>query len=384
MFPTIKTIHDVLPAITDRDEFICANKGDYTVVNYVVVKPDTFDLSDEHALMRRECRGLIFDKKGKLISRPVHKFFNINEREETQVNNVNLRPHVVLDKLDGSMVRPIFFEEVNSFRLGTKMGITDTSMQAECYVGANMHYLKFFRECYDLGYTPVFEWCSPNNRIVVKYDKADLVLIALREMESGNYVPYDKMCEIAKTTNVSVVNAYDRVTDILDFIYRVQNEAGIEGYILRFDDGQMLKFKCEDYILLHKSKEIAQNPRHLVAAIIEERVDDLKALLQPDDLERLNRIEKSFWRRMDELKLQIEHMYLTNRRRYVDKKSFALASKDMNAFDRNAMFKLWDGHNALDYVLFYVQGHLHKDKSYRDLILELEFENSLFSPDNVT
>ena len=44
-FPEIRTINDVLPHIAGRDEFIVADKGDYTVINYMVSMADTFDMT---------------------------------------------------------------------------------------------------------------------------------------------------------------------------------------------------------------------------------------------------------------------------------------------------------------------------------------------------
>ena len=94
-FPEIKTIQDVLPHIEGRDEFKVIEKDWYTVINYAVAFEDTFSLirerSHHNMKIRRECRGLIFDTTtGQLISRPYHKFFNAGEREETQLNKINL------------------------------------------------------------------------------------------------------------------------------------------------------------------------------------------------------------------------------------------------------------------------------------------------------
>ncbi len=90
-FPMIRHISDVLPHIEGREEFIVAEREGYTVVNYVVAMADTFNMYpagydgslstyDLGGAMRRECRGLIFGDDGHLMSRPFHKFFNINER----------------------------------------------------------------------------------------------------------------------------------------------------------------------------------------------------------------------------------------------------------------------------------------------------------------
>jgi len=127
-FPEIYNIKDVLPAIKDRPEFVVAEKEGYTVVNYNVCFHDTFpdvngefktigsleerNLPQYQAKIRRECRGIIFDSKtGDIIRRPYHKFFNVNEREETQENQINLgHPHVIVEKLDGSMIAPFIVD----------------------------------------------------------------------------------------------------------------------------------------------------------------------------------------------------------------------------------------------------------------------------------
>jgi len=116
-FPEIRTINDVLPHIKGCDEFIVAERDGFTVINYAVSMPDTFPpiavaggsakMREERSLssrIKRECRGLIFGEDGELMSRPFHKFFNINEREETLSKNIDMtRPHTVMEKMDGCL-----------------------------------------------------------------------------------------------------------------------------------------------------------------------------------------------------------------------------------------------------------------------------------------
>ncbi len=105
-FPYISTISDVLLAIEGRDEFVVAEKEGYTVINYNVMMADTFpDVIDDqasgmfeqydyYAALRRECRGIIFDTAtGEILRRPFHKFFNVNEREETQDHVEGIKVH---------------------------------------------------------------------------------------------------------------------------------------------------------------------------------------------------------------------------------------------------------------------------------------------------
>lgn len=189
-FPEIRTINDVLPHIEGHDEFIVADKGDYTVINYAVSMIDTFDMSgpdDLGGAIRRECRGLIFDKEGKLISRPFHKFFNVNERPETQSNMIDIsKPHMIMEKMDGSMIRPVPIN--GEIRFGTKMGITEVAMQVEEFVAKNTKYKDFAKWCVENGLTPLFEWTSPNNQIVLPYENDQLTLLAVRHNITGEYL----------------------------------------------------------------------------------------------------------------------------------------------------------------------------------------------------
>lgn len=189
-FPEIRTINDVLPHIEGRSEFIVAEREFGTVINYVVATTNTFDMTgpdDLGGAIRRECRGLIFDRDGNIMSRPFHKFFNVNEREETQARLIDMsQPHVIMEKRDGSMVRPI---TINGYiRLATKMGITEVAMQAEKFFARNVKYKDFCIWCIDKGLTPIFEWTSPFNQIVLPYEEDILTLLAVRENISGKYL----------------------------------------------------------------------------------------------------------------------------------------------------------------------------------------------------
>jgi len=210
-FPEINHITDVLPHIEGRKEFRVMEKDWYKVIKYMVSLENTFLWDDNDPIgsaVRRECRGLIFDSDGVLISRPYSKFFNVGEKEETQLHKINLyEPHIVLEKLDGSMVRPIPTPE--GFRLGTKAGITDVAMNAEVFIADKPHYAKFILSSIACGMTPIFEWVSRKNRIVVDYQEDNLILTAVRDNLSGTYLLHSIIVETGKNYNIPVVQAVD-------------------------------------------------------------------------------------------------------------------------------------------------------------------------------
>lgn len=187
-FPVIRTIDDVLPAIKDSPEFIVCDKEDYVVINYAVHLPESFPpVETTNDAIRRECRGIVFNRHGEIIARRYHKFFNIGERAETQPHLIDIgQPHTIFDKMDGSMITPIPLP--SGIRWGTKMGITDVGNNAEAFAFANQKYVQFAKWCIERNLTPIFEWCSRKNRIVVDYPNDNLVLTAVRDNYTGKYL----------------------------------------------------------------------------------------------------------------------------------------------------------------------------------------------------
>lgn len=206
-FPIINTLDDVKWALEGPggDDFIVVDKLDkYLVINYVKISNDTFrtlrepDIGHEEykkRVIRREFRGLIFDKATKkLIRRPFHKFHNLNEREETLTENVDFtQPFVILDKLDGSMIAP-FITSDGILRFGTKLGETSISQQALSYaIDAELDFDLIREVIEEQDTTVIFEWCSNENQIVVSYPKPRLVITACRDMLTGTYWSMDEI-----------------------------------------------------------------------------------------------------------------------------------------------------------------------------------------------
>ena len=329
-FPDLNHISDVIPHIEGRDEFRVMQKDWYTVINYAVAFDDTFSLDSEKShynmTIRRECRGLIFDTAtGQLISRPYHKFFNAGEREETQLNKINLyEPHIVLEKLDGSMIRPI--PTADGFRLATKAGITDIAEQAEEFIADKSNYNIFIRKCIQKGTTPIFEWCSRKNRIVVDYPEDNLILTGLRYNDTGKYVDYEVMVNYATAWNIPVVKAVNglAVQNIDLFVRQVREWDDGEGIVLRFDTGHMCKVKSADYVLRHKSKDSISQEKNVLQTILSDSVDDLIPLLTPVDGERIKSFQGAFWKGLEDVSYELAQKFLSGNNVYPDKKDFAV------------------------------------------------------------
>ena len=365
-FPEIRTINDVLPAIAGRDEFVVAERDFGTVINYLVSMPDTFRMEGPNDVMgaiRRECRGLIFDTEGNIMSRPYHKFFNVNEKEETQTRMLDMaRAHVVMDKLDGSMIRPVRMHGM--VRLATKMGVTDIAMEAEKLLDPGQY--DWLDDMMVDGFTPIFEYVAPTNKIVVEYAEAKLILTAVRETMSGEYRSlrqWDAPFEIVSTA--------DSIHDLDAYLSVARGETSREGDIIRFADGHMIKVKNDWYVQIHKTKDIVAVDRNIVELVLNETIDDTRAMLDPSDLARVDAVEAAFWEAFRNAEDRLEGLELLARTIYgADKKRIALemAPNLINKADGGFIFRLVDGHAIRDLLLDHCKKNIGSTPKYEALM----------------
>ena len=358
-FPRIECLADVLPAIEGRDEFIVANREWGTVVNYMVSMADTFPAVENHMdAIRRECRGLLFYPDGRIMSRRLHKFFNVNERDETLAHKIDLgKQHVILEKLDGSMITPVF--TAAGIRWGTKMGITEVSMQAEEFVAQNPQYALFAEWCKTMRLTPVFEWCSRKQRIVIDYPEDRLVLIALRGTMTGEYKQYCDLAVLGDRFGIEVVKAYAGTTENMEHLIaetRAMEDA--EGWIIRFDDGQMLKIKGDWYVRIHKTKDNLIWEKNLIELMINEKLDDTKPYMLDEDLRRVEAFETDFWKGINGIVNWYEEYFQTVLATGADRKQFAqsmMPSIPKGSFLPQFVFGRFDGKDGRELIINYIK-----------------------------
>jgi len=346
-FPVINHIDDVLPAIVDSPEFIVAEKDGYKVINYMVNKPDSFPNVTEtnytDATVRRECRGIKFDSvSGNIIARPYHKFFNVGEREETLLPAINLdEPHMRLLKLDGSMVHPIFVN--SSFRWCTKMGITYTAFLVEEFVDKNPVYHDFAVFEIMRGNTPIFEYCSNKNQIVLNYPEDQLILTAIRNMKTGEYTPHSELVEFGKQWNIPVVSCCENT------LYQIAELEDVEGIVIRFDNGHMLKCKTLWYVLRHKSRDSIMVEKNVFGYIFNEQVDDVIPYLSKGDAEKLLDFQQEVTIYLMSLADQLNsEFYVMKEKAEGDRKVFA--ALNTGPF-KNILFKAFNGENIYNNLL---------------------------------
>lgn len=271
MFPIIETVTDVLPHIEGNIGIFLTRFDEYDVIDYGFVGDETF-----RSPMTLECRGLKFAKDGRLIARPFHKFFNLGERQRPEDIDWTA-PHLVLSKLDGSMVHPCIVR--NELVFMTRMGITAQSVAAFAHAGENVRQLSKY--AIEAGMTVLFEFTSPENRVVIAYDQPSLTLLAARDNRTGRYSTYQELQSLADQFDVPLIQPLQSVASMKDFIAIARSQEGIEGYVIAFEDGHRLKLKTAFYALRHKALSGLAFEKNILAWVAEGAVDDVVPLLTP-------------------------------------------------------------------------------------------------------
>ncbi len=369
-FPIIHNISDVLPAIQNKPEFIVMKKEQATVIDYVYADANTFNPaaydSFEHFSIALECRGIAFDKEtGDIISRPYHKFFNLNEKEFTQESLIDFSlNHIVLDKLDGSMIRPmpVYFDEIDSsillddshvengitFIPATRAGITDVSMNAHKYLCSNIgrfrRYYDFFKDVHKAGLTPIFEFCSSDaeNRIVIKHNRTQLILTAVRDIKTGSYMSISQLRSLAKDYNISIVyqstfgSNFNNIRR--DELLSAKN---YEGIVIRFLDGGMLKLKCDEYCNLHRAMSYIRSEKFVSANIIMGNADDLISKLPEEYAKAVKEYAEDFWECIETYARRIRMIFYACK--YIDETKEVRTGKDFAEYLKENIDKIHHG-----------------------------------------
>jgi RNA ligase len=222
-------------------------------------------------------RGLIVHPATKrVLATPFPKFFNAGERNGT----IPDLPFEVFEKVDGSLGILHCFDGM--WRASTK-GAFD-SEQAR-WIEARLAAQDL--SPLDPETTYLIEAVYPENRIVVHYDRAEMVILSAYAAD-GSEVNFDALSALADRLGWRAANRYP----FASFSELVEHArllpATEEGFVIRFSDGLRLKLKGDEYRRIHSLIS-----RCTPLAIWE-------AMQAGDDLEAIRRdLPEEFWADFD-------------------------------------------------------------------------------------
>ena len=343
----IYNIEQLLPLVRQKPEFVVLQREGFQVIDYVYQDQNTFD---EPILM--ECRGIKFCSDGLILARPFRKFFNYGERgADLPVH----RPHYITHKLDGSMIHPVLLERRLFFH--TRKGHTDVAKKAERHVLSTpgIDYQGFSHAAIKAGFTPIFEFTSPNNRIVLRYEEDILTLLAMRHMVSGDLVSREVLTEWGRRYKVPVVPRFNMTLpgQVDEFVKHTRGLIDAEGYVIYLDDGYMVKIKAEDYVLKHRALDEMGSKKKVVALCAQGFMDDVLPILSEADADELVAFNHAFQGEVNILAERANHLasHVTNHA--LSRKAFAMntAPKMKPKWLAGVCFGIMDGKDARMMVL---------------------------------
>lgn len=327
--------NNMLKLVDQKEELIAKEETvdgvKVVIFSYMVQMTNTFN-SD----LSLEFRGPVFLKNSeKCISRPLPKFFNIGERPETQLNEINLNNVSYFIKHDGSMAVPVLIND-KIFWKTKKSFYSDVAIKIQKYYDSSD--LKISKE-FLKKYTPIYEYVGPDNRIVLDYQKEQLIYLGFRDNKTGFFTPNQR---------IQVHN--------LDYSM-IMNMENCEGFVIH-DGNKIVKSKTKWYLDRH-SIVTEFNPKKMIQAALDDTIDDIIGTIYQLNLPvRAKEVEKIRDKTLS-LKLKIINIcdVLFNSFYAEDRKEFALKIKDVVP-------------NEYCGILF----KKHENKSYEHILNKLVFE----------
>lgn len=247
--------------MVDDDYVKKQNLGDGIVSFNFTRKAFTKKKWNENTL---KARGLFFNvNTNEIVSRSYDKFFNVNEREETKINNLadNLTfPVTVYLKENGYLGLVGYNSEFDELFISTKSTnngchvdwfkelFYKTLKKSEWNEADVKQYLK------DNNSTLVFEVIDIfNDPHIIEYNESKIVLLDIvKRTEEYSKESFEEICSVANalsTENKVIETTFNNWNDFYKWYTEIMRDKGIleEGFVIEDSAGFMFKIKLSYY-----------------------------------------------------------------------------------------------------------------------------------------
>ncbi len=255
---------------------------DVYIYNYLIVDHKLFKDAGS-----RELRGLTIIKENaqERVFLSIPKFFNVNETPETSLEVLtNKKIKKVQDKADGSMIQ--FVQIEGEIFAKTKQSFDNPqAKQAQEILDTSTELKYFILDCWENNYHPNFELIGPSNKHVVDYKNDELVLIAVRN-DDGCFIDIDKF------NYKYSAKSFNKEEYTLEKMISLQGtQKGTEGFVVKFTDETIVKFKTLDYVSKHRLHDEGDSYKIVLKKILTEELDDILGVVSEKKKEELLKYE---------------------------------------------------------------------------------------------
>ena len=228
--------------------------------------------------LTNKARGLYIDTtEYKVVGRAYDKFFNINERPETQLANLRYKfqfPVTAYVKENGFLGIVGWNPEANDLLIASKSTIDGVfsgylrDALYSIYGEDKMNKIREYIKTNNVSF--VFECCDMiNDPHIIEYDKNKVVLLdVVKNQLKYEKIPYNELCELANNIGIEVKEkAYTIETweDFFSWYHEVTNENYkyndnyIEGFVIEDSVGYMTKLKLYYYNFWKHMRSVAHS-----------------------------------------------------------------------------------------------------------------------------
>jgi hypothetical protein len=305
-----------------------------------------------------QCRGLIL-RPGRIITeddggiigpttivaRPMDRFFNAGDSVAAPIDWKTAR---IQEKLDGTMCIVYYDTVKQEWHIGTRAVpeadvpfgsppgsplLNNTFAELFLYaMGKTREEIWGHPPAGDLFYTAhgqfftglnkewtyVYELTSPLNRVVVKYDKYRVTMLAARETQTGDYVTdqvrYEEFLCLPSEWRL---NTLDEIRAFVD----CSDPAKIEGAVVIDANNNRVKVKSKAWILASRSKDmVTLSKRGALRSIIDGSITNVLPLLDSDVVEYIEQLQGG----LKEYSRVVDISAATFKKVTTDRKAYAL------------------------------------------------------------
>lgn len=290
-------------------------------------------------VVSQECRGLVLMTDAPLgsmdvvvgsttvLARPMTRFFNYGQGAAAEVDFDHPETRFY-EKLDGTLCIVYFDPTLADWCVATR-SVPDADLAMDGF--GNQTFSDLFWKAFEATggskarlehthrkATLLFELCTPENQIVVRYHEYRVYLLASRDTATGReYTPETWTGFL----NVPAAPSYrfGSTAELLDFVSS-REPSQFEGVVVCDPHFRRVKVKNAGYLALNKIKDsVAKSPRAALEIVLLGQEDDVMPLVAPHIQEHLLSLKE----KLRKLIHAIDEEY--DRIHHPDRKTFALA-----------------------------------------------------------
>ena len=303
------------------------------------------------------CRGLIVDKENNIVEQAFPKFFSLDQYKDLRnsihqlyglkYKNMFDEVSYVGDKVDGSL--GVLYKASDGPAIATR-GSFESEQAIKGTEILRSKYPNFYEKYHNYNSTHLFEIIYPENRIVVDYGKQEK-LVYLGKFVKSRQTWHPVIVE--KLDGVPCAKSYD--FESLKDILEADQPDNMEGYVVQFKSGALLKFKFDDYVRLHRIMTNLSDKN--IWELVKDGVD-LEDFLKDIPDEFYKEIEEKaaqFKKRYERIERTAQYTFETFSKEYTERVYFAKEATKLITPLPSILFSMLDKKDYSDIIWRYLK-----------------------------